>query len=245
MTDARTTDIDDGDRLPWLEAVEDENTGEGPSALKLIAAVVIGLVAIGLVVGGLFWLGNRGGTAGTDGEAELVEAPDGPYRVAPDNPGGMQVEGQGGTAHKASEGQQPQGNLSMVVPETPVAPQPKAAPGQAAGGQQQAAAGGQPKAAPGQPQQPARPAPAPVPAPAPAGASGPAIQLGAFSSQAAAESAWRAMSGRFRDLAPLSHSVSPVQAYGRTLYRLRASGAGSADVCRRLAVAGESCVAVR
>ena len=129
MTDARTTDIDDGDRLPWLEAVEDESGGEGPSALKLIAAVVIGLLAIGLVVGGLFWLGNRGGTAGADGEAELIEAPDGPYRVAPDTPGGMQVEGQGGTAHKASEGQQPQGNLSMVVPETPVAPQPKAAPG--------------------------------------------------------------------------------------------------------------------
>ena len=36
----------DEDRLPWLEAVEDEDEG-GPSALKLIVAVVIGLVAIG------------------------------------------------------------------------------------------------------------------------------------------------------------------------------------------------------
>jgi hypothetical protein len=248
MTDARTTDIDDGDRLPWLEAVEDESAGEGPSALKLIAAVVIALVAIGLVVGGLFWLGNRGAGGAADGEAELIEAPDGPYRVAPDTPGGMQVEGQGGTAHKASEGQQPQGNLSMVVPEAPVQPQPKAAPGQSGQGQQPApAAGGQPKAAPAQPQQPARPAPSPTPAPAPApaAASGPAIQLGAFSSQAAAQNAWRAMSARFRYLAPLSHSVTPVQANGRTLYRLRASGPGSADVCRRLQVAGESCVAVR
>ncbi|HEY0011351.1 MAG TPA: SPOR domain-containing protein [Allosphingosinicella sp.] len=244
MTDARTTDIDDGDRLPWLEAVDDESAGEGPSALKLIAAVVIGLLAIGLVVGGLFWLGNRGGTAGADGEAELIEAPDGPYRVAPDTPGGMQVEGQGGTAHKASEGQQPQGNLSMVVPEAPVAGQPKAAPGQPGQPGAQPGAGGQPKAAPA-PAQPARPAPAPTPAPAPAAASGPAIQLGAFSSQASAEGAWRAMSARFRYLAPLSHSVMPVQANGRTLYRLRASGAGSADVCRRLQVAGESCVAVR
>ncbi|HZF95972.1 MAG TPA: SPOR domain-containing protein [Allosphingosinicella sp.] len=249
MTDARTTDIDDGDRLPWLEAVEDESGGEGPSALKLIAAVVIGLLAIGLVVGGLFWLGNRGGTAGADGEAELIEAPDGPYRVAPDTPGGMQVEGQGGTAHKASEGQQPQGNLSMVVPETPVgrdgagrppAQQPAQQPG---AGQQQP--GGQAKAPPAPAQQPARPGAAPAPAPAPAAASGPAIQLGAFSSQASAEGAWRAMAARFRYLAPLSHSVTPVQANGRTLYRLRASGAGSADVCRRLQVAGESCVAVR
>jgi hypothetical protein len=247
MTDARTTDIDDGDRLPWLEAVEDESGGEGPSALKLIAAVVIGLLAIGLVVGGLFWLGNRGGTAGADGEAELIEAEDGPYRVAPDNPGGMQVEGQGGTAHKASEGQQPQGNLSMVVPETPVGPggtQPPARQPGAQPGGQQPAAGGQPKAASAPAQQPARPGAAPAPAPA-AAPSGPAIQLGAFSSQASAEGAWRAMSARFRYLAPLSHSVTPVQANGRTLYRLRASGAGSADVCRRLQVAGESCVAVR
>jgi hypothetical protein len=234
MTDART-DADDGDRLPWLEAVEDESASEGPSALKLIAAVVIGLVAIGLVVGGLFWLGNRGGDGGAEGEAELIEAPDGPYRVAPGNAGGMQVEGQGDAAHKASEGQQPQGNLSMRVPEAPVAGQPKAAPGQPA--QPAAPAPGQPKAAPG--------TPAPAPAPQPAAPSGPAIQLGAFSSQAAAQNAWRNMSARFRYLAPLTHSVAPVQAGGRTLYRLRASGPGSADVCRRLQVAGETCVTVR
>jgi hypothetical protein len=250
MTDART-DIDDGDRLPWLEAVEDEGASDGPSPLKLIAAVVIGLVAIGLVVGGLFWLGNRSGGGAANGEAEMIEAPDGPYRVAPDNPGGMQVEGRGGTAHAASEGQEPQGNLSMRVPEAPVAPggarpgQPGQQPGAAQQPGQQPGAAQQP-ARPGAPAQPARPAPAPTPAPAPApAASGPAIQLGAFSSQAAAEGAWRALSGRFRYLAPLGHSVSPVQAGGRTLYRLRASGAAAADVCRRLAVAGEACTPVR
>ena len=51
MTDART-DIDEGDRLPWLEAVEDEGGGEGPSALKLIGAVAL-LVAVTI----LFWFG--------------------------------------------------------------------------------------------------------------------------------------------------------------------------------------------
>jgi cell division septation protein DedD len=240
MTDARADMADDGDRLPWLEAVDEEDAGEGPSALKLIAAVVIGLVAIGLVVGTLFWLGNR--SAG-DGETELIEAPEGPYRVAPEERGGMKAEGEGGTAHAASEGQEPQGNLSMNVPETPVGPggrqpaqpgqqaEPKAAPPQAQPGQAQ----------PGQ-AQPQRPAAQPAPQPAP---SGPAIQLGAFSSQAAAQNAWRALSGRFRYLAPLTHSVTPVQTGGRTLYRLRASGPGAADICRRLAVAGESCTAVR
>jgi hypothetical protein len=238
MTDARMDTADDGDRLPWLEAVDEDSTAEGPSPLKLIAAVVIGLLAIGLVVGGLFWLGSRGD--GEGGETELIEAPEGPYRVAPGEPGGMKAEGQGGTAHAASEGQEPQGNLSMRVPETPVGRekfthspvQPGARP----------AAGGQPGTAQTPAQQPARPAPAPQPAPA---ASGPSVQLGAFSSQAGAQNAWRALSGRFRYLAPLTHSVTPVQAGGRTLYRLRASGPGAADICRRLTVAGESCTPVR
>ena len=240
MTDARTDTADDGDRLPWLEAVDEEGGSDGPSALKLIAAVVIGLVAIGLVVGGLFWLGNRDG--GGEGEAELIEAPDGPYRVAPEDRGGMQAEGEGGTAHAASEGQEPQGNLSMRVPERPVGPggQQQGQPAQPQGQQPQPKAGPTvPQQTPAQPQRPpAQPAPQPA-------AAGPAIQLGAFSSQASANSAWAALSSRFRYLAPLSHSVIPAQVGGRTLYRLRATGPNAADVCRRLEVAGESCTPVR
>jgi hypothetical protein len=75
-------------------------------------------------------------------------------------------------------------------------------------------------------------------------ASGPTIQLGAFSSQARATQAWNALSGRFGYLAPLSHSVVPVQAGGRTLYRLRATGPDSAGICGRLRVAGEACSVV-
>src|SRR5690606_41888045 len=75
-------------------------------------------------------------------------------------------------------------------------------------------------------------------------AGGATIQLGAFSSQASANRAWRALSGRFSYLAPLSHSVIPVAAGGRTLYRLRASGPGAADICRRLRIAGEDCTPV-
>ena len=78
MTDVRdeeTTANDEENRLPWLEAVDEDDEPEGPSAAKLIAFVVIGLVAIGLIVGGIFWLGNRseGGTGGP----ELIAAPKG------------------------------------------------------------------------------------------------------------------------------------------------------------------------
>jgi hypothetical protein len=223
--DEDAIDLTDEDRLPWLEAVEEDDDESGPSLAKLVAMIVIGLVAIGVIVGGLFWVGNRDRT-GPDGE--LIAAPEGEYKIVPPDKGGMNVAGEGDTAYAASEGAQPKGNLNTnAVPEAPVA-RPPAAPAHPA---------------PAPTARPTPPAPAPRPAPAPT-AAGPTIQLGAFSSQAGANSAWSALSGRFRYLAPLSHSVVSAQVGGRTLYRLRASGAGAADVCRRLRAAGEDCSTV-
>jgi cell division septation protein DedD len=189
--------------------------------------VLIGLVVIGAVVGGVFWMGNRDAQENRD--EQLIAAPEGDYKVKPDDPGGMQVEGQGGTAFAASDGADPKGAIdTSAVPETPITevkPAPKAAPA----------------TTPNQPAPKAAPQPAPKQAAAP---SGPGIQLGAFSSQAGANSAWKALSGRFTYLAPLTHSVTPTSSGGRTLYRLRASGPGAANVCGRLRAAGESCVSV-
>ena len=231
--DADELEVGDEDRLPWLEAVEEDDGGEGgPSVAKLIAAIVIGLVAIGVIVGGLFWLGNRGQPGGN---GEIIAAPEGDYKVRPENPGGMNVSGEGEVAAAASAGQTPQGNLALNAPEAPVTQgQRPAAPAPVA-----QAPAPQPAPAPAPP----RPAPTP-PAPQQPAAPGATIQLGAFSSQAAANQAWASLAGRFRYLAPLSHAVVPVQAGGRTLYRLRASGAGAADICRRLQVAGEACSTV-
>jgi len=217
-------ELADEDRLPWLEAVEEDDEDSGPSIAKLVAAIVIGLVAIGIIVGGIFWLGNRGGPDGGDGE--LIAAAEGDYKVKPSEPGGMNVAGEGDTAYAASEGAQPRGNINPnAVPEQPVtrpAPQPA-----------------QPQPAPPRAQASAPP-PRPAPPTAPAAAGG-TIQLGAFSSQAGANRAWTGLAARFRYLAPLSHSVVPAQVGGRTVYRLRASGADAAGVCRRLRVAGEDC----
>jgi hypothetical protein len=223
--------LSDEDRLPWLEAVEEDEEGDGgPSVAKLVAAIVIGLVAIGVIVGGLFWLGNRGQN-GPNGE--VIAAPEGDYKQRPENAGGMNVQGEGETAYAASEGAQPHGNLNPdAVPERPVTQAPPAPP---------------PPPHPAPAPAPVRIPPAPVrPAAAPAQVRAPAvhgatIQLGAFSSQANAGRAWSALSARFRYLAPLNHSVVPVQVGGRTLYRLRASGPDAASICRRLGMAGEDC----
>ena len=203
--DARADEMGDEDRLPWLEAVEEDEDRDGPSIVKVIGLLVVGLVAIGIVLGGLFWIGNRNRAGGSN---EIIAAPEGDYKVKPAQPGGMNVAGEGDTAFAASEGAEPKGQLNTNgVPEAPVTQAPPAP----------------------RPPQPVTPAP------------GATIQLGAFSSQAGANQAWSGLSGRFRYLAPLSHSVVPVASGGRTLYRLRASGPDAAGICRRLQVAGEAC----
>ena len=237
MTDVRADD----DRLPWLEAVEEEDRGGGPSAVKLIVAVLIGLAAIGAIVGGIFWLGNRGAAHRTGAEAELIKAQPGPYKVKPAQPGGMAVEGEGDAAFQASAGADPKAKINTgAVPEAPVQK------GQAPAAQQQAApTQAQQHKAPDKPQATIKaPAPSNAPAAAPAAAGGATIQLGAFPSAAAAEKAWKAMASRFSYLAPLSHSVVSAEVNGKTYYRLRASGPDAAGICGRLKVAGEQCLRV-
>ena len=225
MTDVRADDLDEGERLPWLEAVEEDEARDAPSALKLIVAVLIGLAAIGGIVGGIFWLGNR--ETQPSGAPELIKAPEGDYKTKPPTPGGMQVEGEGDSSYATSAGAEPKGNIDVnAVPEAPVT---KANP---------------PAPAPAAKEAPAAKPQAPASKPAPVAAAGPTIQLGAFSSNAVAESAWKSMSGRFKYLAPLSHNVVSAQVGGKTYYRLRASGADAKSVCARLRVAGENCVAV-
>jgi len=219
----------DEDRLPWLEAVEEEDRRQGPSLAKILVSMVIGLIILGLGISGVYWL--RDGPQGSSGP-ELIEAEKGDYKVKPADPGGMKVEGSGETSFAASGGAEPSGKLDMnAVPETPVTRPPPPAPAPAPVPPQ----AGAPKAAP----------PPPVKAteaPLPAGSH--SIQLGAFNSAAVANSAWKSLSTRFKYLEPLSHSVTPVTVNGRMFYRLRASGPDAKALCGRLRVAGESCIAV-
>ena len=128
------TDIDRGrigggdeDRLPWLEPVEDEQPVGGVSASKLIAAVVVALLALGLVVGGIFWLRERSGPAEiAGGDGDLIAAPKGDYKVAPNEPGGMNVAGEGDATFAASQGTPVDAAIDISKqPEAPVAAGPR------------------------------------------------------------------------------------------------------------------------
>jgi hypothetical protein len=229
MTDIRAGDeleLDE-DHLPWLEPVEEEEERNGPSLLKILVSVLIGLIILGLVITGIYWLRNR---EEAPAGPQLIEAEKGDYKVKPADPGGMKVDEAGETALAASEGAEPAGKLNLdAVPEAPVtrpAPAPKAAP-----------------AAPAPPKAAAAAPPAPTAEATPA-AGGQTIQLGAFASGAIANESWKRLSTRFKYLEPLAHSVMVATVNGRTYYRLRASGPDAKALCGRLRVAGENCISV-
>lgn len=240
------------DRLPWLEPVEDETAEEGVSAGRLIAGLVAALVILGCVVGGVYWLKQRVSApqVAANGGPATIAAPAGPYKTKPAEEGGMQVKGQGDSAYAASEGADPNAKIDLSkVPEAPIA---KGAPAPSAPAPAPAKPVETAKATPAPVKQAPAPAPKPaVPAPAPAKVAeapvaGGTIQLGALPSEAAANAAWKSLSGRYAYLASLNHSVVKADVNGKTYYRLRAAAGGDASsVCSKLKVAGEACTVVR
>jgi hypothetical protein len=218
--DTREEALAEEDRLPWLEPIEEEDNGPSPG--KLIAAVLLGLVVIGVIVGGLFWYGNR---AAKSGDPEVIAAPEGSYKVRPDSPGGMQVDNQASTQVATSDGKE---KTSSVNP----------------GGERLAAA---PATNGAQPRPGTAPAPAPQRPQAPAQQarlSGPTIQVGAFPSEAAANGEWARLAGRYPYLRGLQHAVQVHQRGGQTFYRLRAAGGQASALCGRLRAAGQPCMDV-
>jgi cell division septation protein DedD len=245
------------DRLPWLEPVEDDAGDYAVPRSRLVGGVIAALVVIAVVVGGLFWLRQPRPQAAST-EIALIPAPAGNYKSKPENPGGMKVAGQGDTVYQASQGADPNATIDTnATPETPVRPPHGTKLATAAPAKVPAAT------ATATPVKPAtkptvvaiKTAPAAVKpssttvalpaATAKPAAGGVAIQLGAFSSQASADAAWKALSGRFASLGGLSKNVVAASKGSGTVYRLRASGSGAAGVCGKLKVAGESCVVIR
>lgn len=256
MTDTdRELSLQDEDRLPWLEAVEDDEE-EGISSSKILGFVLASLVALAVVVGGIWWL--RGQQAPLPGSSEdtLIAAQEGDYKVKPNDPGGMKVEGQGDSAFAASEGAVANGKVDMnAQPEAPVAgskmPPPPASPAKPVAVGQSAttaipANAGKIAVKPPVGAAPARPA---IAAPAAMAASGPGlVQLGAFGSEAMANKAWSAMTAKTPQLASLPKSVAAAAVGGNTVYRLRAnagSAAAASQVCASVKAGGGSCMVVR
>ena len=217
----------DEDSLPWLQEVEDEDAPRGISARAMLIGLLLVALIAASVAGGFYWLGSRGG--GVAGEPELIRAPDTPYKVKPDNPGGLDVAGESQTTFETSAGQDVDSHLNMGATETEevttTAPKEQPKPGEQAT------------------TAPPAPKPAPVP-PQPSGATGSVIQLGAFANRAQAERAWTALSSRFSSVGGLSKMIVPFSG-GIRLRAAASSPAQAQAVCNALKAAGEACFVAR
>lgn len=235
----------DEERLPWLQAVDDEDEEDGVPAARLIAGVIGALLVIGLIIGGIFWLKQR--SAVTHGDGELIAAAEGDYKVRPADPGGMKVEGTGDVAYNVSEGGEAAGSINLDnQPEAPVqpvvpsaaAPAPKPAVAPAASVTAKVAGGTRLPPVPAKPVVAAKVAPVDATATTGSGT----IQLGAFSTTDAADKAWNALTLRHPALKAMGKQVVPATINGATVYRLRTSaGAEAGATCAALKSTGASC----
>lgn len=230
-------EVETGDRLPWLETADDDYEEKPPILGKLLTAVA-GLAVIVAAVGGGWWVLQRNGGGG-EGSGALINAAEGDYKVKPDDPGGMKVDGAGDTVFAASEGATTNGSINVgAVPEAPVAGKaaPKAAPTAATGSSRVTASVPSVPAA-------AKAAASSQRAPGPSAGSS-IIQLGSFPAEAGANAAWARLSKRFNYLAPLGKSVEKADVNGKTVYRLRVntgSNSQASELCGKLKAAGEAC----
>lgn len=222
-TDQLALADDQGERLPWLESAEDdyedeEDTGTG----RLFALFALGLVLLGAIVGGIWWATHRAPDPALVADGSTIEAPAQPYKEAPKDPGGKTFDGTGDSSFAVSEGQNRPAQLGGETPGVAPVPSPSATPA------------AKPSAAATQT------AAAPVLA-----AGGVGVQVGAFSSKAAAEAGWTKLVGQSNGaLSGVSHRVIEGSADIGKVYRLQAVAgdtAGAQALCGKLKSAGIAC----
>ncbi len=206
-------------------------------------------VASVVVLAGLLWLGYTALKGKDDTDLPVVAAPEGDYKVAPKDPGGLEVDHQDVRIYEAL-GRGRAGAAPEAIGPLPEAPRPVIPPPA-------------PAPSPDPPESAGKAVPVPIPAPrndnaataalsAPAGpqqeatGGGVTVQLGAFGTEAAAREAWGALRKRHDDLlGRMKAEFVP----GEGVVRVRAGPVSTAAlaqlVCEQLKARDVDCFIVR
>lgn len=230
-------DEDEDERLPWLESGDDYEYDDGPDFGRILGLALLGLVALAAIVGGIWWSTHRTPDSTLVADGSTIKAPAEPYKEAPKQAGGKTFEGTGQTAFGVSEGRSPSPRLGEAgaapKPSVDLAPKPPVPPSA--------------MTSPAATARPAVAASAPAPAPAPAaaaGAPGTMVQVGAYSTRAAADAAWSRLTGQYSALSGQRHRIVEGQADIGTVFRLQAlpgSAEAAHSLCGRLKSSGLAC----
>jgi cell division protein FtsN len=185
----------------------------------MMKLVLMGLVALAVLIGAIWWATHRSPDPALTADGSLVQADGQPYKEAPKDPGGKQFDGTGDSSFAVSEGQNRPAQLGGA--DKSPAPAPAA----------NADANAKPAVNVGQ-------------AAAPSGGVG--VQVGAYSSKASAEADWSKLVGQSKGvLSGVSHRVVAGNADNGTIYRLQAvapDAAAANALCGKLKGAGLSCM---
>ena len=220
---------DSDDRLPWLESADDIDPA-GFDSGRIIGFVMLALVALAMIVGAVWFASHRGPKTADGG---VIMADKGPYKVAPENPGGKKFPGTGDTSYAVAQGETRTGTIagegsSRAATATATrTPTSSPTPGATASGKPAASASASASAAS-----------------APAAVAGVGVQVAAYTSAADAEKGWTALSARHDALAAFKHRVVEGQAEFGRVFRLQAMTgdvAAANALCAKLKASGQGC----
>lgn len=221
--------LSEDDSLPWLESDDQEEEG-GLDTSQIVGFALGMLVLTALIVGGLWWWANRDSSDAPIADGSTIEAPEGPYKERPEDPGGKQYAGTGDVAPGVGEGKVTEGRLNSGSDSSGGAGSKITQDASAAGTKTQDAA---------------RPSIATrSTTDVPQATSGPVVQVGAYNTQAAAQTGWATLRGQTDALNGVRHRIVKGQADIGIVYRLQAIPgdlAAARALCNRLKGDGVAC----
>ena len=207
-------DLTADDSLPWLESEEEDDSVSGVDVAQIIGFALILLVILAGVVGAVWHFGNQSGDSTLIADGSTIEAPEGPIKERPEDPGGKEFDGTGNVAPVVGEGGTRDGVMDTDGSD-------------AAGAETDGASGSDSDAGA-----------------ASASATGVGVQLAAYTSRARAEQGWNDLSRRTDALAGARYRIEQGTVDIGTVYRLQAvaSDRAAADrMCAALKADGLDC----
>jgi hypothetical protein len=126
----------DDDRLPWLESGDEDDADDGGvDTGRIVGFAMFAALALAALVAGIWWFGQRAPDAELVADGSTIQAPPGPYKTRPSDPGGKTFEGTGNLAPAVGEGLATEGRIADNTPKPSIdAPKPGETPEPSASG---------------------------------------------------------------------------------------------------------------